>query len=383
VANGTHFTVETVELPWDRGKFEILHSDVLADIQFGAGQEALMYQQAIQDVQSSDSTMRVIFETEVTSPTGNGGKEFTFQNNSGVNVKMRVYFAKPRVYIMRVTWKGSLPLTEVDRFLNSLLVQAGAPFIDQGQPQDFRGPPPWQPAHPKVDFQPVSPRNIANGQLLAWWRFDNDQGNQILDASFNNPNGRLIGGWRIQGVLGNAIMLDGVNDYVELPNANLNFASKVPWTIAGWMATDRINAGVILSMRNSVNSLSMIDVLVDNNGLLLVKVRSDQSNQFPLELRGNKVVNDGFWHHFALVRHADGSIQLFQDGGSVMLISALDTKGIANGSITTNLRALGCERWDVANGQPQFAYFHGCLDEICVYNRALLIGDIKLLAGKQ
>jgi hypothetical protein len=386
IANGTMFTTETVELPYDRGKFEILQSDHLADFHFGGVQEALIYQQAIQDVQSSDASMRVLNQSEVMSNTGNGGKEFTFKNNSGVNVKMRVYLAKPRVYIMRVTWQGSLPVGEVDRFLGSLMLQhAGGPGIDPWQPQDPRGPAPWQP-QPKWDRQPVSPGKIANVQLLACWQFDNDQGNQILDSSVNNQTGKLVGGWRIQGVLGNAIMLDGNNDYVELPNTfNLNFKNKATWTIAGWVATNQAPAGVILSLRNSTNPTSMIDVLVDNKGLLLARVRSDQGiNQFPVELRGNKVVSDGVWHHFALVRKVDGSIELFQDGELVLLKNALETDGKANGSITSNLRALGCERWDVVNGlaNANQAYFHGCLDEICVYTQALRIADIKQLAGK-
>jgi hypothetical protein len=384
MAGGTMFTVETVDLPWNRGKFEILDSDQLTNFQFGAGQEALIYTQAIQDVQISDPTLRVLYESEVNAVTGNRGKEFTLQNNSGVTVKMRVYIAKPRIYIMRVTWQGSLPPGEVDRFLNSLLVQDAGQFIDNGQPlPDPRGPQPWFPGRPTTDFQPQAPNPILNAQLLACFRFDNDPGDLISDSSFNNRHAKLIGGWRIGGVLGKAIMLNGTNDYVDFSNANVNLGDRAPWTIAGWVATNQANGGVVLSMRSSTSPQPMIDVLVDNNGLLLAKVRSDLFNVVPLELRGKKVVSDGVWHHFALVRNADGSIALFQDGELVRLKTALETNGIANGSITTNLRVLGCERWDVVNGLAGPPYFHGCLDEICVYNRALLIGDIKMLAGKQ
>ena len=55
---------------------------------------------------------------------------------------------------------------------------------------------------------------------------------------------------------------------------------------------------------------------------------------------------------------------------------------IGVGAITTNWRTLGCERhWVTREGNAQGAYFHGSVDEFCIFGKALEPHDVQRLAG--
>src|SRR5205085_1308912 len=91
-------------------------------------------------------------------------------------------------------------------------------------------------------------------------------------------------------------------------------------------------------------------------------------------------IDDGQWHHVALVRHADGSLELFVDGTSQPAPPGAPAAPVLPGAITTSWRTLGCERHRVVrDGQPAEAYFNGGVDEFCIFGRALTAREVQLL----
>ncbi len=108
-------------------------------------------------------------------------------------------------------------------------------------------------------------------------------------------------------------------------------------------------------------------------------VRDDNSGFGGVQLNGGPI-KDGKWHHFALTRQPDGTIELFLDAQS----QGKEVGKNTGGPITTDLRALASDRFVVASGKDApAAYFAGSINEMCVYDRALSPAEIGVLAGKK
>jgi hypothetical protein len=75
-------------------------------------------------------------------------------------------------------------------------------------------------------------------------------------------------------------------------------------------------------------------------------------------------------------------VELFLDGDSQGRATGRESAG----AITTDLRALGSERYWVKQGRKGVdgaaAYLEGSIDEVCVFDRVLSAEEIQMLAGQ-
>jgi eukaryotic-like serine/threonine-protein kinase len=248
----------------------------------------------------------------------------------------------------------------------------------------------WQAERNEPEFNPflkraekrckIPPAADSVQGLIAYWNFDaNPDGNLVKDQSAQGNHAILHGAEYTEGVRGKAIRLDGHGAYCDLGDApNLNFADGAPFTITGWVRT-RARAGTVFSMRNSHDDGSDIDVTVEN-GRIKGLVR-ENGGIAPAAVTSRAKLNDDTWHHFALSRTALGFVELFVDGHSHGRVDAA-----SRGAITTDLRALGSERYFVKLGLKESdgaaSYLEGSIDEVCIFNRVLGADEIKLLAGQ-
>jgi hypothetical protein len=310
------------------------------------------------------------------------GQEYTFVNTSGVKAKMRVYINKQHVYIIRVTWRGKLPEHEIDNnFLNSLFITSPVQMPIDVPGQQFT---PGMPANLQRVF---SPKEISVNDLILHYDFEEFDANMVFDRSGKELHASLFGGKRIAGLNnGRAIFLEP-NSYIDFSNNNnkfsnrLNFNAHQSFTLACWVAT-KANSGVIVSLRsqNDKRNSPQFNVLVDV-GKLAVKARSDGKDWDQAFVNANRAINDGNWHHIAVVRLSDGRVQLYQDGDLVG--TWVVGGGVTDGSFTTDARALGCDLHELFNNnQGLVGYFNGALDEFCVFSRALNNVEIQKLAGR-
>jgi hypothetical protein len=214
--------------------------------------------------------------------------------------------------------------------------------------------------------------------LVAYWSFDDVQGNQVLDGSGGGHHATLVGAPRLaDGVRGRALWLDNraEQDCDLGGGAELNFAADTEFTFAGWFTSGQDSA-TILSCRHSAGAANPQIDLVLREGRLLIMVGGDH-DQAGQGLVWGAPVNDRRWHHFAFTRSGN-AVELFLDGAS-------QGRGVspnAGEPITTDLRTLGCERlWVLQNdfrwGNPSF---QGGLDEIYLFRRVLTPAEIQGLA---
>jgi hypothetical protein len=134
--------------------------------------------------------------------------------------------------------------------------------------------------------------------------------------------------------------------------------------------------GTLLSQRDGGKGGPVIDLLLDG-GRVTVQLRQDGSDvPAPLGLSGGAVA-DSAWDHVALARDGD-AVELFLDGAS----QQRSRGDVSGGAITTNLRALGSERYWVGHAAFGDPHFEGDVDEFCAFGRALKADEIAALAGR-
>ena len=225
----------------------------------------------------------------------------------------------------------------------------------------------------RLSFEPPAATELPG--LLGYWPFDEGSGTEAADASGKNNRAAVRGAVWVAGVRGGALDFDGVAAFVDYGTSkDFNFAAGAPFTFSGWVRT-KGDRGAILSQRHLQDGGADINITLEG-GRLCALVRSDGR-----ELGGHArvigpPVNDGTWHHFALTRNGS-TIELSVDGVSQGAASHAD----AGGPITTNLRAIGAERYWALRGGG-FAYVHATIDEVCIFGRVLTEAEIRWLAGQ-
>jgi Concanavalin A-like lectin/glucanases superfamily len=216
--------------------------------------------------------------------------------------------------------------------------------------------------------------------LLAYWSFDDVAGGAVTDHSPRKNQAALVGGRIADGVRGQALWLDDVPDhYCDFSaSADFNFAANTEFTFAGWFTTSQVSA-TILSLRHSRGlSNPQVELLVrDGRAMVIVSDDQDQAGQNGVVWAKQR--NDGQWHHFAFTRRGN-TVELFLDGVS----QGQHTAAGVGGPITTDLRAVGCERlWAQQNdrrwGDPSV---RGGVDEVCIFGRALAPAEIQTLMAR-
>lgn len=211
--------------------------------------------------------------------------------------------------------------------------------------------------------------------LVSWWTGANTQ-------DVRGPNdGQLVNGAAIaKGRVGPGFSFDGIDDYVMVPDhPSLNVGAQ--GSIVFWMRADPGNSmsfccqGLVTTDHFAVEISGGGDPVVGVNFYIHTTVggfvhTSDANG-------GGAVVTPGDWHHVAGTY--DGArLQLYVDGapwgnprfhtgtilpmapGSFLAVGSEDGRTVCPFCIGTR-------------------YFHGDIDEVAIYNRALTAGEVHAL----
>jgi hypothetical protein len=273
-------------------------------------------------------------------------------------------------------------------FIMALLLMAGGVWSpSEGRINPVENPPLIGPKQPPAAFVPGDRRPAqVRGEipsagklpgLIAYWPFNEGNGDKAGDASGNGNHGIIHGAKWIKGIRGKALWFDAQNVYFDYgAGPAFNFAPKSPFTITGWIQTAAA-VGTIVSQRNSKDGGADIEISL-NNGKLSTLVREDGGEFGQPAVVTGATVHDGVWHHFAFTRRPEGVIELFIDGQSQGKASSPQSAG----AITTNLRSVAREQyWLTVRQGVGWAHWNGCIDELAIFNRALTQGEIRTLAG--
>lgn len=111
-----------------------------------------------------------------------------------------------------------------------------------------------------------------------------------------------------------AFSFDGVNDFVRVPhNSSLN-PESADFTVDFWMKTTSSDVRAVLNKRQFCAHSSFWDIRL-SAGHLVIELDQDAGATNYNLFRSTIAVNDGNWHHVALVRQ--GTIATLYIDGAV------------------------------------------------------------------
>jgi len=211
---------------------------------------------------------------------------------------------------------------------------------------------------------------IIEGQPAptAYWAFDDRAGLTVRDSSSNGFHGQMTNMDQTSWTMGKrcgGLNFDGIDDYVAVPGFT-GIKSGQSRTCAAWIKTTQAG-GDIISWGTTAPGCKWIVRLNETGGL-----RTEVAGGY---IYGRKRIDDGQWHHIAVVLENDGTADiaeavLFVDGQPDMPAAAVYCPVNTADSVPA---AIGL--YPTVGIRP----FKGLIDEVRIYNRALSNTDVRHL----
>lgn len=222
--------------------------------------------------------------------------------------------------------------------------------------------------------------------LVSWWPGDGDAADLV-----GGNDGLLGGGVSFgTGMVAQAFDFDGIDDYVQVSDdgqgSNLDGFSEL--TIDAWINPQSLgwsnpNTGgftsAIVSKYDSSQSTGVSYYLNLENGKLRIAVFESSNPVSFVGMESNDTVPIGVWSHVAGIWRGGAEIELYINGVQVtgVPISEGQTPStMANNNVSVNIGRI--ESFSGSNAGPG-AYFHGLIDEVDVFNRALSSNEIQTI----
>jgi len=207
----------------------------------------------------------------------------------------------------------------------------------------------------------------APSGLVAWW-----PGEGNADDVVGTNNGILQGGMSFgPGEVGQGFVFNGSNGYVSVPSSP-SITPTGPFTVEGWINYRGLNP--------QWNGLDIIAKGQDIEGAIdwALTVSPNRKLRPHVQVGGNwvyfdcnTVLNTGIWYHVALVY--DGAHLLGYVNGT------LDGSQSVSGTLQATDNPLRIGAYAPVNGTVSKAFFNGMIDELSIYNRALLSNEIAAI----
>lgn len=197
------------------------------------------------------------------------------------------------------------------------------------------------------------------------------------DVSGRNNHGSIVGSAAYAAGRDGLAVLVGANQYVTLGQpTDLQFGSTVDFTISCWVKPNGNWSGdpSIISNKNWASGSNTGWILAGQNDSASFQwnYRGSASGSSRRDFDSGGLINDGNWHHIAVVHRRAGNAEFFQDG---RLLGTASISG--QGSIdTTSPLAVNIGR----DGTGAYGWSGGLLvDDLKIWRRALYANEISLL----
>ncbi|MEM7670730.1 MAG: LamG-like jellyroll fold domain-containing protein, partial [Pseudomonadota bacterium] len=224
-----------------------------------------------------------------------------------------------------------------------------------------------------------------NTALVGHWRFDEASGSVAEDSTSENNDGTISGATRvatsgapIPGGAGGALNFDGLNDSVNLGSpAALNISDEI--TMSAWIKPDSLAANP-----NDPFGISTVVAHVhgssSENSAVFIRLRNGQYHAGSWDGSINQMAildapaeDEGNWVHLAAVY--DGTTWRLYRNGRLAAASQKKTGAIPSGQEWR----IGSAAW---NGVSR-RHFNGQIDDVRIYNRNILEGEIAQIAKQR
>jgi len=215
----------------------------------------------------------------------------------------------------------------------------------------------------------IGPQGVTDPNLVGWWKLDETSGTTVTDSSGKGNNGTVNGTatWT-QGYRDGALLFDGASTWVECGgNASLNATEGV--TISAWIKISALGRDQKIA-GNQDGLIGGYKFGVCNDKVEFEIRTSTGQAILNREVSGGTVLKADTWYYVAGVYCPGEYIRTYVNG---QLDRELSTQAILHPSTGT-----------FKLGREPFAglfYWSGLLDDVRVYDRPLLPGEIRWLTG--
>lgn len=241
----------------------------------------------------------------------------------------------------------------------------------------------------------------AQEGLIAYWSFDETEGDTLYDETNNDNYGTIYGAKRIEGVSGNALSFDGENDYARIPKDGEPPPSILSdlgqGSISLWFKVDHIptNYGIApIFYYGAEEKCDFFDAA--NKGLIIELGHSpihygSKRLYFTIWRNGctypsfcydsNFPISEGEWHHLVVVVGEDYNTGYLN--GEEMVNRRYNFGNASYSQFFADAIAheklwLGKGHWDRTT-----QYYDGAIDELRIYGTPLSEADVKNLYNGQ
>ena len=193
---------------------------------------------------------------------------------------------------------------------------------------------------------------------------DADQEKEVVDISGARLNGKVNGATVVaDSKLGHCIYFDGVDDYIEMPEMNVDYSQGL--TVAAWVHYNSFKRwSRIIDFGNAQANDNIVfgNELTTNNLALVVLKGSNSDNRIKAD--GRLELNQ--WLYVTVTVDGSGSGKIYKNGEEVQ-------SGLVHLPNTVNRTKnyIGKSNWSVDK------YFHGQMSNLRLYNRGLSKAEIN------
>jgi len=199
--------------------------------------------------------------------------------------------------------------------------------------------------------------------LVGYWKFDDGAGAKATDSSGKGGHGKVVGGQWVPGRIGKALSFDGNGAHVEIGDLpQLRTSGNL--TISFWMKPASIGA-----RRNPLGKCYGAEgmMTLEKGGYINFFYGTSGANTQPYVAVSSPRVAADAWAHMVLVRDMKTrKIQWYKDGKSG------GARDVAYEKIATSDHPFSI-------GSGYVHTFHGLMDDVRVYDRALTAKEVSLL----
>jgi hypothetical protein len=200
--------------------------------------------------------------------------------------------------------------------------------------------------------------------LVAAFNFDEGSGLAVADSSGNGNTGAIAGAsWTAEGKVGSAMVFDGVNNRVDVPDSDsLDLTNGM--TLEAWVYPTALSGWRTVILKETSNGLAYALYANDNapRSAGYVHIGGD------IGVPGSSTLPLNIWTHLAVTYGDDGNgsmLRLYENGVEV-------GSQAVSGDIATSSQALR-----IGGNAVWGEYFSGRIDQVRIYNRALTPAEIQ------
>jgi len=199
--------------------------------------------------------------------------------------------------------------------------------------------------------------------LIGWWPLDDNASSTLVDdvSGYNNDgaarrNTNLL---QFADLNRDGLIFNGSSDYIDCGNNSI-FDAAESLSVSAWVKLDSANKiqPIVQKREEGSGHPSFYFRIYVNNKMAFAFYNG---SIWTGAVSGQTALSQGTWHH-TVVTYDGQSMRLYLDG-------QLDASRNQSSSIATSTHSL-------IIGKDATHYFHGCMDEVLLFDRALTAGEV-------